>query len=111
MAFASAVRADRTSLQLDQMTDDGQTETQPSLLPRRTAVLLPEALEQMWQELRRDANSVVLNGDDRLLRRGGNPNLDATAARRELDRMEPQRLRPEFACSQWLMPQSYLFGT
>ena len=46
-------------MQFDQVADDREPEAEPAMRPRRAAVGLPEPLEHVWQELRRDAAAGV----------------------------------------------------
>ena len=60
---------DRAAVQLDEMLGDRQAEAEPERGARGRCVLLPEALEHVRQERRRDALAVVLHRDLQPVRR------------------------------------------
>src|ERR1700749_682024 len=58
-AFAGTLGADGAAVQLDQMFDDGKTETQPTVLARSGCVGLSKTLEEMRQKIGFDSLAVV----------------------------------------------------
>src|SRR6185437_8137662 len=84
-SFALAVRLDRPGVQLDQVAHDRQAQTQAAVAPAYRAVLLPEAIEHMRQELCLDALTAVLHADLRHLARTRQRYFDSTAGSGELD--------------------------
>ena len=63
LSRAVAFGPDRASMQLDQLARDRQAEAQPAILPRETTVGLPKTLEDMRQELRRNAGAAIADHD------------------------------------------------
>src|SRR5439155_13066258 len=74
------------AVQLDQMTNDREPESQTAVGTRARAVGLPEAIEDVRQELGRDAAAGVAHAKLRLGARPLEADRDASVARRELDR-------------------------
>src|SRR5438093_1432400 len=80
----------RSAVQLDDVADDGQPESEAAVEPGRTAVGLLEPLEDVGQEGRADALPGVAHRD---LDVGVDPfqhDLHAPALRRELDGVREQ---------------------
>src|SRR5262249_60075331 len=59
LSNSRALRPDRAAMQLDEMTDDRETETEAALRPGRRRVGLPEALEDVRQKGGIDATTTV----------------------------------------------------
>ena len=82
----AAQRLHGATMQSDQVPDDGEPEAKTAVTAGRSAVGLAEAIEDEWQELRRDADAAIghrnLGGTVVGLRE---TNDDATAGRGELD--------------------------
>ena len=51
----STGRVHGSPVQLDELPDDGQPETESGVTSRRRAIGLAEALEHVWQKVRADA--------------------------------------------------------
>src|SRR5262245_2034692 len=82
--FTVTAREDRAAMQFDEVSHDGQPQAQTAVLPRRSAVGLPEPLEDVRQKIGGDAHARVTDdnldaGIDAL-----DPHLDAAMLRREL---------------------------
>ena len=88
--LARARRFDPAAMRFDEMAADRQPEAEPAVRPRERAVGLAEALEEVGQELRRDAFPGVADADLDLRVDALQPHLDAAAAGRELDRVRQQ---------------------
>ena len=69
LAGAGAVPGHRAAVQDDQVPDDGQAEPESAAAAFARAVLLPEALEQVRQELRLDALALVVYFEHTVARR------------------------------------------
>ena len=82
---AGAPRLDAAPVELDQVADDGEPETEAAAPPRRGAVGLAERLEDVWQEARRDALAGVGDANLRLAAGLNDVHVDAPAGRGELD--------------------------
>ena len=90
LAVARALHPHRAAVQLDQVAHDGEPEAEPAVAARGGAVELAEAVEDVRQELGRDAGAVV--GDDDL-DVGVDPleaDLDLPRLGRELDGVREQ---------------------
>src|SRR5207302_4950392 len=59
----AALRVHRPAVHLDEMADDGEAQPQTALGAARRAVRLPEAIEDVRQEVRRDADPGVADDD------------------------------------------------
>ena len=62
-AQAVAVGGDGPAVLLDQVAGDGQAQAEAAVIPRRAAVGLAEAIEDVGQEVGRDADAGVANLD------------------------------------------------
>ena len=62
-AHAVAVSGDGSAVLLDQVAGDGQAKAQAAVIPGRAAVGLPEAIEDVGQEVGRDADAGIANLD------------------------------------------------
>src|SRR5439155_19359524 len=80
LPLALALDLDRAAVQLDQVVDDREPETQAA-----PAVGLLEGLEDVRQELRLDPLALVADGDDGLAVDAREPQEDAAAPGGELD--------------------------
>jgi hypothetical protein len=85
VTFARALRVYRPPVELHQLLDDGQPESEPALRTPRRGVLLAESLEHVRQEVERDALSGVAHPNLQGITDPSDPGLDPPAARRELD--------------------------
>src|SRR6185503_13072711 len=90
MAETTAVRFDRSAMQLDQVSDDGEPQPEPTFGARARRIRLTKALEDVRQERRIDAATAVAHADLRLRLRGLDPHLDAAVLGREFDRVGKQ---------------------
>ena len=88
--FAGAQRGDVSPVQLDEMTHDGEPQAEPAAGPLRRRVRLPEALEHVGQEPRRDALPAVAHAHLHVRVHAAQVHLDVAAARRELDGVREQ---------------------
>jgi len=77
-------------VRLGDVPDDREAHAEAAVLARRRRVRLPEALEEVRRELRRDPLAGVLHADHRLLAVPVEPDLDAPAWRRELHRVREE---------------------
>ena len=64
LALAVAARRDRSSVSLDELPDDCEAQPQPTVTARGGRIPLPEGLENVRQEIRRNALAVVAHADD-----------------------------------------------
>ena len=78
LIFAGALRADRTSVQLDQLAHEGEPQSEPRLRSAARALGLAKALEDVGQELRWDATAGVAHRDVDLVADAPDRNPDAT---------------------------------
>src|SRR5215472_10233242 len=85
-----ALGAYGTAVQADQLAHDRQAETEPTVAARARAVRLPEAVEHVRQELRRDAFPRVGHADAGAVRTGVEVKIDPPVGGRELDRVLEQ---------------------
>jgi len=76
---------DRAAMKLDEAPHDRQAQAQAALRARRRSIGLAKALEDVGQEIRRDAGAGVADGHDQLGVHDGRRDLHATAWRRELE--------------------------
>lgn len=90
MLLAIALRVDQPAMQLGQALDQGQPEPEAAGAPRVRAVGLPERIEQVRHERRRDAASVVPHDDARHFARHVRGQPDVAAFLRELDSVGQQ---------------------
>src|SRR5207249_5516163 len=60
---AGAVGVDRSTVELDEVTDDRQAQPEPSMAAPESGVPLTEALEDVGQNLRRNALTRVADAD------------------------------------------------
>ena len=88
--FAAARGLDGTSVHLDQILDDCQAEAQPAVVTRRRCVTLAEALEDVRQDVGGNALTRVAHVDLHVAVDLAQHDLDAAAARRELDGVAQQ---------------------
>src|SRR6185312_7249324 len=84
-ALALALRLDRPGVQLHQVMDDRESQSEAAVAPPDRAVLLAEALEDVRQELRLDPLARVGDGDLQVLAAHRELHVDAPAGSRELD--------------------------
>src|SRR5262249_41275312 len=77
-------------MHLDDVTRDGQAETQTAVFPRGRAVGLAETLEDVRQKLRLDADAGIADRDLDLAFDAPKPRFDAPAFIRELDGVREQ---------------------
>src|SRR4029077_7860717 len=63
--LAGALRSNFTVVHRHELMRDCQPQTETAILPRRTAITLPEALKDVGQQLRTDAFSGIRNFDQR----------------------------------------------
>ncbi len=77
-------------MQLNQLTNDRQPETESGVTSRRRAIGLAEALEQVWQKVRADALAGIDDPDLHAVVRGFDEDPNTSAFRRELDRIREQ---------------------
>ena len=87
---ALAGRVHGSSVQLDELPNDGQPETESGMAPGHRAVSLAETIEHVRQEHRIDALAGIDNLDLQIVFRGYDEEIDATALGRELDRVREQ---------------------
>src|SRR5438067_753978 len=85
LALARTRGRHRAAVPLDQVAHDRQPEPQPPVRARARAVGLPEALEDVRQEVGRNPDARVTHADHGVMRVAREPDGDAPAARRELD--------------------------
>ena len=85
LPLAGAFRSHRAAVQLHQVTNDGEAETQAGVFARRPGVALTEAFEHERQELRLDAGPRVADHDLDVRIDVLEDDLDPSAFRRELD--------------------------
>src|SRR5918995_4475751 len=78
-------RVHGASVQLHELPDDGQPETEPAVWPRRGAISLTKALEYVWQKGGTDALTRVHDLHLHLGTRAFDGHIDASAFGRELD--------------------------
>src|SRR5205814_10397357 len=64
--FSGAVGAHRPAVKLDEVAHDREAEPEATLAASRRAVRLPEALEDVRQEFRSDADARVAHDDIRV---------------------------------------------
>ena len=102
--LARALGLDGTAVELDEVADDREAEAQAAERPRARRVGLPEALEEVGEELGRDAPARVANGQLEVGVHALQPDVDAPALGRELDRvgdevphhlLQPFRISPD----------------
>src|SRR5215213_4133655 len=82
-----ALRVRRAPVQLYEVTHYREAEPEPAVSPRRGRVRLPEAVEDVREEVRRDSLPRVSDRDLDSRTRARETNLYEPAARRELDRV------------------------
>src|SRR5438876_10168950 len=85
LPLALAQDLDRAAVQLDQVVDDREPETQAAMPSHAPAVGLLERLEDVRQELGLDPLALVADGDDGLAVDAREPQEDAAAPGGELD--------------------------
>src|SRR5205823_13427732 len=89
-ALAVAAHANLAAVQLDDVLDDGQAQTKPHVTARRTAVLLPEAIEDVRKNIWIDAlarvGNLQLHGRRDVAQRDG----DSATSGSELDGIREQ---------------------
>src|SRR5207245_8916819 len=90
LPIALALDLDRAAVQLDQVVDDREPETQATMRSRAPSVGLLEGLEDVRQELRLDPLALVADGDEGLAVGAPEPQEDAAAPRGELDAVREQ---------------------
>src|SRR5262245_42719391 len=89
-SFAFAVNGDRPALQLDEPLDQVQTEANPGHIASRRRIALPEHVEDMGQEVFRDAAPGVGNPDFELSIDNRAAGRHGATCRRELHRVREQ---------------------
>src|SRR5262249_61098100 len=77
-------------MHLDQLARDRQSEAQPSILARETAVGLSKTLEDMRQELGRNAGAAVADHDLEVRTNVMQPDIHQAVAGSEADRIREQ---------------------
>jgi hypothetical protein len=85
--FAGALDDDGPAVQLHEALHDGQSQTEPPVLAGRRRVPLPEALEQVRDELRPDADAGVRDADLDVGTHPLEPDSNLALPWRELDRI------------------------
>ena len=80
---AIVLDAHRAAVQLDQVSDDCESEPEPPVLPRCAAETLAEPLEYVREKVGVDAGTRVANRDCDEIGVLGNIDVDAAAARRK----------------------------
>jgi hypothetical protein len=81
----------RTAVKFDQVSNDGETQTEPSVLSADRAVCLPEAFKDVREEGRIDAGPVVSDSDAQApVRTVKEIDINGSACRGELDRVRQQ---------------------
>src|SRR5690606_928671 len=78
------------AVHLDDLLHDGEAEAEAAARARRGRVFLTETLEELREELGRDADPFVAYDDLDTVARGVQHDLDPAALRRELDRVVHQ---------------------
>src|SRR4029077_7569497 len=86
-SLARAGGLDRSTMQLDEIPHDGDPHPEPAMLAGPRDICLPEALEDVRQNLGCDAFSLVAHGDDDLLVEGGELHDGAPSLSGELHRV------------------------
>jgi hypothetical protein len=86
MSLAFAVRLDGAPLQLGQVLGERQSDAQPRVLTGHLLGFLPEAIEDVRQELGGDPLAVVAHGDDGTTALHGRGDFDPPLHGRELQR-------------------------
>src|SRR5215471_16213544 len=76
---------DAAAMHLDQMTHDGQAETEATILARRCTVRLPESVEDMRQKFRVDSYAGIADGNLNPVSDPLQLRIDVTSRVRELD--------------------------
>src|SRR5262249_26986862 len=90
LAFSRASGINRPAMQLDQVFDESQAEAEAAVPSSARRVGLAEAVKDVWQEIRADAFARVAHGDANVWVHALQLRFDATALRRELDRVGEQ---------------------
>jgi hypothetical protein len=85
-----AFRLDRAAVELHQVLDDGETETETTVHPGDGGVGLTESLEHVRQKLPRDPLAVVFDRDVNVRVLALQPHVHATALRREFHRVRQE---------------------
>jgi hypothetical protein len=70
-------------VQFNELSSDGQPETEPSVTSRRRAIGLAEAIEHVWQKVRADALASIDDPDLHMVVRGCDRDIHTVALRRE----------------------------
>jgi len=65
-------------MHFDNVAYDRQTQSKPAMSTSRRAVGLPEAVKDVWEELRRNARAIVRYRDRRVLLGNGKIDEDGT---------------------------------
>src|SRR5262249_61828148 len=86
-ALAVARRPDGSAVQLDDMPHDRQSDAESSVAARAGAVRLPEAFEEMGQELGRDALAGIDHAEQDVAAHSAETYLASPPAGRERDRV------------------------
>src|SRR5437870_11661092 len=119
---AGTVGDDAAPVQLDEVFDEGQTESEARMRSRARAVRLPKALEDVRQDLRGDALSRIAHHDLDVRVDELQLHLDSAALRGELHRvreqgpydlLEPGRIadgRPRPRVEHFLEPDLFRLG-
>ena len=90
LAFAPAGGHDGTAVHLDDVPHDREPQTEPAGLAGGPSLALPEALEDIRQEVRTDADTGIADDDFDVRVHPLQSHVDATALRRELHRIGQQ---------------------
>ncbi len=86
-SLALAVRMNLTAVKFDEVTRDGQTESEAAVPPCRSAVALPEAVEDEWQQLGSDTRSGVFDVNHQPVAAHAASHRNGPLLGRELDRV------------------------
>ena len=78
------------AVELDEVTPDRQAQPEPAVRARRAAIALPEPLEYMRKECRRDAVARIGDIDANFASFRGHRDLHAPATRREFHGVRQQ---------------------
>src|SRR5687768_18372173 len=79
-----AFRGNRATVKFDEMTNDRQSQTETTKIPRRRTVRLTKTIEHARQKLRIDALTAVVHGHFRIRSITRHAHVDLAAVRREL---------------------------
>ena len=85
-----ARRANRSAVQLNQMSRNRKSQTETALFPRYRPLRLPEAIEHVRKKLRRDSVTSIADRQSCSRFYTGQIDTDTTVTRCELDRVREQ---------------------